>query len=206
MYINIKRIHDANVPFDVYIEAGNDWTHFTHLHRKSHLAFRLLFKSATREIFLYKSRLLYPLPFYNTFIVFREMTPATGSYRQIYHDVNSGRTHFMRGVNEQLEGGIVRGTGEYWFDVPNFWRFFPGLYFWLFKKRMRKVAKEDNVMMRERILHGVYSRPACSPPVPDTFDLLDDLTKGEYPKAMASFSDQFFEDIVKGLEPTPTKA
>lgn len=203
MYINIKRIVDAKVRLDVFAEAGNDWTHFTHLHRKSHLAFKLLYKSATREMFLYKSRLLYPLPFYNTFIVVREMTPATNSYRQIYHDVHSGRTHFMRGVNEQLPDGIVRGTGEYWFDVPDFWRLFPGLYFWLFKKRMRAVAIEDNVMMRERIQHGVYNRPACAPEMPENFDLMDDLSKGGLPDPAFSFADRFFEDIEKGLAPTP---
>src|ERR1700722_3040245 len=201
MYINIKRIHDAKVPFDVYIEAGNDWTHFKHLHRKSHAEFKLLFKSETREIFIYKSRLLHPLPFFNTFIVFREMTAATASYRQVYYDIKTGRTHYMRGVNEQLADGVVRGTGEFWFDVPDYWRFFPGLYFWLFKRRMRSVAREDNVRMRERIREGIFNRAACAPPVPELFDFLEALMKDGYPQPAYTFSDRFFEDIEKGLEP-----
>jgi len=193
MYFHIKRVHEAKIPFNIYLEAGNDWTHFLHLHRKSHALFQLLYKSGGREIFLYKTRVIYPFPIYNTFIVFREQAPEQAGYKQLYINIKNGRRHFLSSKNEELEDR-VRGTTEFWFDVPAYWGLAPKLFFRLALGRMKAVADEDDVMMRERMEHGAYSRPACTPDVPPAFDFYHDVMEKGAPKAEHSFSASFFVD------------
>ena len=199
MYIAIKRICEVNAPLDIFAEAGNDWTHFAHLHRKSHLEFRLLYKNGVREIFYYRARTIYPLPFFTPFIVFREYHPEQRGYRQVYLDLKSGRVHYLNGKNEQ-HGENVLGTGEFWFQVSWYWKYFPGLFAWLFKKRMRSVMNEDNVMIRERISLKGMDNANCAPALPERFDFFEDMMKNGYPETPFLFSDHAFEDVMKGAK------
>lgn len=194
MYISVKRVCESNAPLELVVEAGNDWTHFTHLHRKSHLAFQLLYKSGHREIFFYKARILYPLPFYTPYIVFREYVPERQCYDQIYQDLRSGRVHYLSGSHASL-GDTVLGTGEFWFSVSSFWRYCPRLFFWLFKRRMRGVMEEDNRMIRERMRLGLASHAECDPRVPESYDLYADLMGKGLPEAEFTFSDHVFTDL-----------
>ena len=195
MYIYMQFKYVFRAPFEPCAEAALDWTHFIHLHRKSHKEFRLLFKSGRREIFLYKTR-FHPLPFGKTFIAFREYIPEKSGYRQTYMDAGNGRTHYQD--NESVKDGEnVVNTSNYYLQVSCFWKFFPKLFLWLFKRRMRAVVEEDNAWLRERIRQGIFTHAQCAPPAPETFDQLDDFMKNGFPKPEISLvkGNDFFWDL-----------
>ncbi|MES2206937.1 MAG: hypothetical protein V4525_09110 [Pseudomonadota bacterium] len=196
-YLYIKRTVETNAPLDMFAELGNDWTHFIHVHRKSHAAFQLLFKKDKREIFFYKSYLFYPLPIYKSFIVFREYVPEQNAYRQIYMETGSGRVHYSNNYNIS-SGSNSLGIAEFWFSTSKFWTLFPKLFFYLFSRRMRIVAHEDNMVMKERLESGVINQPACAPKVDESFDFYIEKTANGFPIPLYRWEDHYFEDIMTG--------
>ena len=194
MYIKIKRIFETNVPFDIFCESVNDWTHFAHLHRKSHAELRLLYKKGDREVFFYKARVLYPFPIYNRFLVVREYRPDQLCYRQVYYNLRNGRIHYLNGFNIKKDKTVM-GIGEFWFSVSPIWKFFPRLLFWIFKWRMDQVLREDNQMIGERAKHQLGSSPSCAPPIPDAFDFYEELINKWPPATEFEYESYSFDDL-----------
>lgn len=201
--IRVNRTCELRVPHALCVENQNDFTHFTHLHRKVILEYRLLFKLDKREIFLYKARRLYPLPFYDTYIVFREYIPAEEGYHNVYLNVRSGLVHYLQ-ARTVCCGETSSVIGEYVFSLPSYWRFFPRLFYWVFKRRMHEVMEEDNIWFRSRMSsHGEINSQACAPVIPESYDLLNDLLgKGVLPTADIEFEDHVmerFEDLLSSV-------
>jgi hypothetical protein len=193
--ISIDKTFYFRVPYALCLENQCDFTHFSHLHRKVILDYQLLYKNDKRAIFLYKARRLYPLPFYDTYIVFREM--IDNGYHQIYLNVKSGAVHYLKGTAAD-HGDCSSQKGEFIFCVPWFWSFFPNLFFWIFKKRITKVVDEDYEWFAGRMNSKQEDCPTCAPVVPDKFDLFEELFKnGVMPKADIHFEEddrnQIFE-------------
>jgi hypothetical protein len=188
MYIRIKRTCEGPGPFHLAAEAGNDWTHFAHVHRRSHMVFKLLHKSGNREIFYYKARTLYPFPFYTPYIAFREYAPEQNGYKQIYYDLRSGRVHYVS-ASHAMKGSNVQTIGEHWFDLPEYWRFFPKLFMLLFKIRMKRVMQEDSEMLREEVEAGIEGSDACLQSSLAEFSLFDEMTGAGFPKAAFAYED-----------------
>lgn len=187
VYISIRRTVESDAPLDLTVQIMNDWSHFKHLHRKSHREFRLLHKEGNREIFLYKARYLFPLPFGKSFIVFREYTPETKGWRQFYYDIKSGRVNYnFTGVIEREDGSVVT-YGNCLIPVSPLWRLFPRLFVWLFKVRVDAVADEDEDMMRERINLGGFDNRACAPPDEASYDFIRAALKDGLPEAFSHF-------------------
>ena len=195
-YIKIRRSCEANAPFDFFLDAGNDWTHFVHLHRKSHAECRLIAKTGDREVFFYKSYLFYPLPFFSKYLVVRQYMPEHFSYRQVYYDLSSGRVHYLDSTNIKKENTVI-GIADFWFSLSPFWRLFPFLFFWLFERRMNHLMKEDNTMIRERMKNGGVSATACMPPVQDAFQFYEEQIKKWPPAAKFEYETYAFEDLKK---------
>jgi hypothetical protein len=129
-----------------------------------------LFKQGRREVFLYKARRLYPLPFHDTYVVFRDVDLEIHGYRNIYLNVKTGAIHQLKGVVVQ-DGDAVSVIGEFMFSMPSYWRLR------IFKWRMRRLMAEDNVLIRERVELGGSSSPACAPAIPESYDLFLDTYK-----------------------------
>ena len=177
--IYIKRTVAIEAPFDLVVESTYDWTHFVHLHRKTIVEYRLLYKRGNREIFLYKGRWLYPFPFYDYYVVFREYHPEQYGYRNVYLNVKTGLAHYLLARTDR-EGETPLMVSDYLFTLPRHWRFFPRLFFWVFKQRMAWIMKEDNNWLYERMAQGnPETNEACGPVVPEIYDTFDDLFKEE---------------------------
>lgn len=181
MWIEFKRICAVNAPIGLVADANVDWSHFMHLHRKSHVEFRLIFKEGRREVFLYKARLIYPLPFYTTFIAFREYLPEQRGYHQFYLNVRTGRVHHLNSSTVQ-EGEQSATVGVFRFEASRLWKWFPWLFKWLFRYRMRKVNLEDVGWIDGRIEAGGFNNPACAPTVPERFNLIDEFVQRGHPR------------------------
>lgn len=194
MLIHFERTCEYEMPLRLVADSAADWTHFMHVHRRSHLEFRLLAKDGVREIFLYKARMIYPLPFYRTFIAFREYLPEQEGYHQIYLHVNSGAIHYL---NSRTEGDdhSSRTIGTFYFEGSRFWKYFPGLFKKLFTWRMRSVSHEDRDWMSERIRIGVFENKGCMPQIPDCFNLMDDFLKKGLPAGELSLKDRIWDGI-----------
>jgi hypothetical protein len=192
--IGIKRICRIKAPYDIVAHAANDWSHFMHLHHKSIANFQLLFKSGDRNIFLYKARILYPFPFFNYFLIFREDNPKEESYRNIYLDLKSGAKHYLIATVSK-DGEYACTVGEYVFTQPEYWRYFHGLFFKLFKWRMRRLMAEDNIWLKERMAVGCFDNPQCAPVIPTAFDLCEDIFREGLPKADIHYEDMATEDF-----------
>ncbi len=193
--IHIKRELEFTLPYKLGREVHDDWTHFAHLHRKSILEYRLLYKRGQREIFLYKGRRLYPLPFYDTYIVFRNYDGS--GYRNVYLNAKTGQMHFLAG-QAIPKGDNTVTIGEYVFEMPRYWRFFPKLFFNLFLKRAHKLLEEDNQWQAERIALGTEEGKdsPCAPVVPEFYDLFDDFFgNGKMPESDVSFQEASFYDL-----------
>ena len=196
LYIKIRRSCEANAPFNLFLDAGNDWTHFVHLHRKSHAEYRLICKTGNKEVFFYKSYLLYPLPFYSKYLAVREYIPEQFSYRQVYYDLKNGHVHYLDSRNIQKENTVI-GIADFWFSVSPLWRFFPNLFFWIFKRRMNCLMREDNEMIKDRIQNGGATAAACAPAIQDAFGFYDEQIKKWPPKAEFEFETYGYEDLFK---------
>lgn len=182
--ISVERSYFFKVPFAMCLENQKDFTHFTHLHRKAILDYRLIYKRGERAIFLYKARRLYPFPFYDTYIVFREF--VDNGYYQIYLNTKTGAVHYLRGISKE-HGELSSQKGEFVFSLPMYWKLCPSLFFWIFKKRMSRVVKEDVEWFEERMKFNINSK-ACAPVVPENYDLFEDLFKdGVLPKSDVHF-------------------
>jgi len=181
------------------LDITYDWTHFLHLHRKSHGEFRLLHKSEKREIFFYKARIIYPLPFFRKFLVFREYQPEVGGYRQVYYDLSTGGiTYLSAFTRHNKDRDSYSCMGEYIFSVSWYWKLWPRLFSIIMKQRMGRVIEEDNELVRGRAEVGGKERLACAPKQVTTFDLLDDFLQAGLPKTEAHFYQHFFSDLLVG--------
>jgi hypothetical protein len=177
--IFIRRDCEVKAPYSLCLENINDYTHFTHLHRKAILEYRLLYKLGNREIFLYKARRLYPFPFYDTYVVFREYVKADGGYSTLYLNVRSGAVHHLKGWVVD-HGETCSIMGDFVFTLPSFWRLFPKLFFWVFKRRMKAIFDEDCQWFKGRMAEDASpDSPGCAPYVPETYDLFLDLFKND---------------------------
>ena len=192
--IYIKRTCEIRASYELCLESQMDWTHFAHLHRKSHAAYRLLYKRDRREIFLYKARRLYPLPWYDHYIVFRDNDASGTKFWSAYHNVKSGHTHYQSG-NVECHGETTSLIGEFVFALPSYWRRFPEFFLWIFKRRMRGLMDEDCAWIGERMRVGAAaSSPGCAPVVPERYDLYEDLFgNGELPPADIKFENYVYE-------------
>jgi hypothetical protein len=174
MWVSFKRICEYDAPLNVIAESASDWTHFTHLHRRSHLEFRLLSKSGKRETFLYKARIIYPLPFYWNYLVFREYLPDQCGYHQCYLNIRTGKVHYLN-HRAVTVSGRSRIEGTFRFEIAGFWRLIPGVFRFLFTRRMHRVMLEDDSWVADRLKNGVFENPSCSPKTPEQFDLMTEL-------------------------------
>lgn len=193
--VSVKRTCELRAPYAFCLESQTDWTHFTHLHRRSHAGYRLLYKKDRRTMFLYKARCVHPLPWYNHFLVVRDDDPSGTAYRNIYVDVVSGATHYLY-AHAVCNGETTSLIGEYVFSLPDYWRWFPRIFFWLFKRRMRTVMEEDNQWIGERMVLGdVTEGAACAPLIPESFDVFRDTvpSDGTLPTAERHFEDYAIE-------------
>jgi hypothetical protein len=176
MFITVKRICEIDAPLDMVADSAADWTHFTHIHRKSHKQFRLLSKDGPREIFLYEARMLYPLPFFRTFIAFREYKPEQKGYVQYYLHPKTGVVHYLT-TKTISEEGVTKVIGEFSFEVSRFWKFFPRLFIRLLSFRMREVKEEDDEWIETRLEEGVFENKSCLPEIPERFNLMDEFLR-----------------------------
>ncbi len=176
--LRVPPIADAKkraLVLDIIAENANDWTHFTHIHHKHIAEYKLLYKRENREIFLYKSRRLYPLPWFDYFIVFRDYRPEQLGYRNVYYHLKTGRVHYNNSYTRSTEDGGIELVGELVFDLPFYWKYASGLFFWVFKKRMRGLIDEDNIAINERISMKGFDTAPCRPRVPDSFDFFEEF-------------------------------
>lgn len=195
MHIGIKHECEITAPYDVVLDITYDWTHFLYLHRRSHAEFKLLFKSDKREVFFYKAKILPPFPFYKYYVVFRDYQPERGGYRQIYYDLKTGGINYLDAYTVKNEK-TCSSIGEYVFEVPGYWRLFPGLFARLMKARHHRVVEEDNELVRERLKVDNKESPACAPVVHSKFDLFEDYLKQGIPRTDFAFDQYFFNDLM----------
>lgn len=180
--IGIRRICEMNAPYELVAYTSNDWTHLPVLHRKSVMEHRLLYKSGNRMIWLYKSRVLYPFPFHNMFLVFREQDLENDRYWNLYYDLSSGAVHYLKASVERR--GITRPPSESTSSLSPIWRLMPRLFFMIFNWRLKRIMDEDSRWIQEWMEQGGIDNRACAPPIPEAHDLFDALFKGkEFPEA-----------------------
>lgn len=199
--ILVKRIDEYKNPFDIVFESNQDWTHFTHLHRKTHVRYRLLYKNGNRQIFLYKGRRLYPLPFYDDYIVFREDRPSQHGFRNVYIHAKSGHVHTLDvTLKSQGKGTLI--VADNLFSLPSYWRFLPKfflrIFLWVYTSRMDRVMEEDLDLINDRVKQGRMPTidDSCAPTIPEVYDILDDFFK----KDASEMADAHFQyHVVEGL-------
>ncbi len=198
--IRVAPIADATkrkAVLDAIADNANDWTHFTHVHRRHIARYTLLYKRDGREIFLYRSRRLYPLPWFDNYIVFRDWRPEQAGYCNLYYHVGSGKRHYLDSfINETPEGGVEL-IGEFIFELPFYWWHMRALFFWIFKKRMRVLVAEDDALIRERLSMKNFEGAQCVPHVPEAYDMFDAFYNGgKLPETGAHFIDiQDMKDV-----------
>jgi hypothetical protein len=194
MELKIRRVTEMKTPFYIVAEGAIDWTHFSYIHRRSHKVFRLLYKNENKLVIFYKARVLYPFPFFKNYLIVREDLPAQFGYQQVYMDLSNQKIHFLRAtVEKNKETASI--VGDFVFDVGNFWKLFPSLFFFIFKLRMRTVMSEDNVYMAERQRLGTPTDESCEVKVPKQFCLLAEyLSKTPLP-AHFDFQDHVLTDL-----------
>lgn len=178
--IFFRRTLELKAPIHVVASVNRDWTHFSHLHRRTIVSHRLLYKNGQRTIFLYKARRLYPLPFCDDYVVFREDTPD-GGYRNVYIHAKSGCIHSLEAKLESRNGGTVV-VADHLFSLPSYCRLFPKLFvrifMWVFKGRMNRIVDEDNQWIYELMkTEASTANDECAPVVPETYDVLEDFFK-----------------------------
>lgn len=181
--ILVSRTVEAKAPFKLYYDLNQDWTHFSHLHRKAIVSHRLLFKDDKREIFLYKARRLYPFPFYDDYIVFREDVPSQNGYRNVYVNTKSGHVHTVE-VKLESQGDRTLMVGDHLFSLPSYWRFLPKfflrIFLWVYRWRMDQILDEDHGLIYESMKMGCPpTDDSCAPVIPETYDVLDVFFKKE---------------------------
>lgn len=194
MILKLRRVTEVKCPLQIVAEGATDWTHFTFIHRKSHKVFKLIKKDGLDSVFFYKARVLYPFPVYKSYIVVRRELPEQWGYEQVYHDLASGKTHFLKAITVQnLETCSI--VGDFEFDVASFWRLFPRIFFFIFKMRMRRVMAEDNIYMKERVRSGVSTQINCEIEVPQSYSLLLEYKKQNSGKRSIDFQDHVLVDL-----------
>lgn len=191
--ILVKRTTLTKAPQDIVYDVNQDWTHFSHLHRKVIVKHHLLFKSGDRQVFLYKARRLYPLPFYDDYIVFREDRPAQRGFRHVYVNAKSGGVHTLD-AKLKSEGDWTWVEAEHFFSLPSYWHFLPKfflrIFLWIYRWRMDKVFDEDNEWIYELMTKkNLPSTNVCAPVVPENYDVLDKY----FEKKASELADAQFE-------------
>ena len=196
MILKLRRITEVRCPFQIVAEGAVDWTHFSYIHRKSHRVFKLIKKDGFESVFYYKARMLYPFPIYKNYILVRRELPTQWGYEQVYYDLSTGKTHFLKAVT--VENGETNSiVGDFEFDVSTIWMRFPKLFFFIFKLRMRRVMNEDNMYMKERMHLGVSKQVNCEIKVPETYSLFADYRKENPEENRIDFQDHVLVDLTK---------
>jgi hypothetical protein len=176
---------------DAMADNANDWTHFTHVHSRHIARYSLLYKQGRREIFLYRARRLYPLPWFDNYVVFRDWRPEQAGYCNLYYHVSSGRRHYLDSFIKERPDGGVELIGEFIFELPFYWWRLRNVFFWIFKKRMRTLVAEDDALIRERLAMKNFESGNCKPRVPEAYDMFDVFYNGgKLPEAGAHFIDR----------------
>lgn len=188
--VSIRRVCESRAPFEFCVENYVDWTHFVYVHRASHVQYRLIHKDGRRCLFLYRARPLRLAPWTDDYIVFREVSEDGAGYLHAYLHVKTGRLHRLE-ARTIPNGETTLMTAEFLFELSDWWRLFPRLFFWIFRWRMRRVMHEDNAVLREWLELGRIPRGPCSPEVPETFNLIDTAFPGG---ALSREADVRFED------------
>jgi hypothetical protein len=172
--IGITFTYQVDVPRAFIVDAATDWTHFMFVHHKYFVQYQLLLRQGRREVFLYKTRFLYPLPFYDTYLAAREYEPSGEGYRTVYYHVRSGRVTYHEAKGTVHEG-VSAFYGSYVIELAGFWRLWPALFRFLFFRRMRKIQEEDREWLHERARAAGSLGPGCGPEVPPAFDFFGEL-------------------------------
>ncbi len=143
MQIFIKRKLKVNADAHLVFENANDWMHFAFVHRRSHSVFKPLVQVENRTIFFYKARLLYPFPFFRTYLVVRQDEPEQKGYQQIYLGLNGEVESYLK-ARCYIENGVPIQEGRFLLQVHWYLKPWPKLFASIFRVRMYKVALEDN--------------------------------------------------------------
>ncbi len=175
--IRVSRTVEFRAPFDFVADSVEDWTHFSHLHRKSISGLTMLSKQGRRSVFLYKARRLYPLPIYDYYVVFREDRPEQHGFRNVYINSKTLAAHSLD-VRTEKHGDLAVAVGEHLFSLPSYWSILPKIFMQaflvLYKWRMDKILDEDFEWIYERMIkEGAAGPSQCAPAVPLNFDLLE---------------------------------
>lgn len=191
--ILVSRTIEFKAPFQFVVDSIEDWSHFGHLHRKSIAGLSLLSKSGERTVFLYKARRLYPLPFMDYYLVFREDRPSQYGFRNVYINAKTGASHTLEVKAEwQTDRALV--VGDHLFSLPSYWRYLPKFFMRLFlqvyKWRMDKILDEDFEWIYERMTReGPPPSGSCAPAIPESYDVLEQAFK----KKSSESADVFFQ-------------
>ncbi len=195
MYLFLKHEIEYKAPAEYILDADLDWTHFTHLHKKSHKLFMLLAKTPDYSVFLYRTRYVSFLPFSTGFVVFREYLPESEGYRQVYIPVNGGNPNVLESTHiRHEEKGTITSSAKFYFWLNWYWRLVPSLFCNLLRMRMIKVWNEDFSMIKERIAKQSTTNQACSTPLPDLFRF-DRVFLKEMPEAQVAFYGKMYKDF-----------
>ena len=190
--ILVSRTIEFNAPYQYVVDSVEDWTHFSHLHRKAIAGLHLLSKSGPHAVFLYKARRLYPLPFYDHYVVFREDLPNQQGFRNVYVNAKTSATHTLDvKIIRNGDGAIV--VGDHLFSLPEFWRHLPKIFmnFFLviYQWRMDQVLDEDFEWIFERIQNEKTPGSGnCAPAVPADYNLIQSV----FEKKLADSADTVF--------------
>lgn len=191
--ILVSRTIDFCAPFQFVVDSVEDWTHFSHLHRKAIAGLYLLSKSGNNSVFLYKARRLYPFPFYDYYIVFREDRPLDHGFRNVYVNTKTGATHTLD-VKTYKRGEEATVVGDHLFSLPAYWRWLPKICMNFFLKvyqwRMDAVLDEDFEWIFERMKNPDNSVTShCAPAVPHDYNIVESV----FEKKLSDSADAVFK-------------
>lgn len=188
--ILVRRVMKIKAPYQLVFDTAQDWSHFSHLHHKVIISHPLLYKNTERQVFLYKARRLYPFPFFDYYVIFRQDLPD--GYRNVYVNAKSGHMHTVD-CKVEAQGDETWITGDHLFSLPSYWglfpKLFPQIFLWIYRKRMDEIMDEDLEWIYERMTsEDLAPVDACAPAVPETYDIMDEFFKHEaFGKADARF-------------------
>lgn len=152
MRIVVQRKLRVRSPAQLVFANSNDWRHFAYIHRRSHALFKPLIQMGGRCVFLYRARILFPIPIFQNFLVVRQEDVDGLGYQQIYLDLNGDVKSYLR-ARCYVENGVTVQDGRFVLKVPWLLRWTPGVLVWIFARRMKRVADEDGVYLKEAKSH-----------------------------------------------------
>ncbi len=177
--ILVRRIVKIKAPYQLVFDTAQDWTHFSHLHHKVIMSHPLLYKNTERQIFLYKARRLYPLPFFDHYVIFREDLPD--GYRNVYVNAKSGHAHTVD-CKVEAHGEETWVIGDHLFSLPSYWgllpKLLPKIFLWIYRRRMDEILDEDLEWIYERMIaEDLPLVDSCAPEIPKNYDIMDEFFK-----------------------------